>query len=554
MTNTHPGKPGEREPLLGHNNNHTYSPGQGQEAHTHHGRLDNYFSEGLSDQVSPPTDNEAIRLAALQVLPWYRRPSLYWLLPLVFMAAIVLGVSSGPQEQLTIKIICKNHFRNSDAPFDEDICKAPAVQAAGALALSRIRGLKYTSAVFTVGYITSQSDRIGRKSLIYLTLIPVMVTQLLILYMAHPSTTLGTWWLYADALFIGALGGGLLLDPGLNSYVADCTPREGRSLALGYVMVALAVGLIVGPILGGTLIELTGNLGTALEISLVTMTLLCIYTVILPESLPKRTTEELSTKIGGEMSFWEKFKTFIKSVLDPMLLFLPGRIDASSDVNVTPSKYTLLLLVAAYGCLQFAGNGLLTIFIPYTNLVFNWTSKENGYYYSFSGVSSFVVYVLIFPFLQAIYKRVFYKGSAQDAHPDEEHLLREKRRQGAATDLTFFIFGCSIYVIAYLIVPRFEVEPIIFISSFFRALASVSAPSFTSLLTSHVPIHQTGTALGGVCVMDTIIMSVSSLLFGWVFSKTATTMPSAIFLVSGSMAFIAVLIALYIWASYRRAK
>lgn len=123
-------------------------------------------------------------------------------------------------------------------------------------------------------------------------------------------------------------------------------------------MVALAVGLIVGPILGGTLIELTGDLGAAIEISLVTMTLLCIYTVILPESLPKRTTEEPRTKIGGDKSFWEKFKTFIKSVLDPMLLFLPGRIDASSDVNVTPSKYTLIMLVAAYGCLQFAGNGM----------------------------------------------------------------------------------------------------------------------------------------------------------------------------------------------------
>lgn len=74
-------------------------------------------------------------------------------------------------------------------------------------------------AIFTMGYITSQSDRLGRKFLIYLTLIPIMVTQLLILYMAHPSTTLGTGWLYADALFIGALGGGLLLDPGLMSYV-----------------------------------------------------------------------------------------------------------------------------------------------------------------------------------------------------------------------------------------------------------------------------------------------------------------------------------------------
>lgn len=99
MTNTHPRKTGDREPLLGQSNNHIYSSGQGHEAQAQHGRLDNYFSEGLSDQVSPPIDNEAIRLAALQDLPWYRRPSLYWLLPFVFMAAIVLGVSAGPQEQ-----------------------------------------------------------------------------------------------------------------------------------------------------------------------------------------------------------------------------------------------------------------------------------------------------------------------------------------------------------------------------------------------------------------------------------------------------------------------
>ncbi|KAG0331158.1 hypothetical protein BG000_011165 [Podila horticola] len=507
MTNTHQRKTGEREPLLHHNN----SSGQDPETSTQRrGRLDDYFSDGLPDQASPPTDNEAFRLAALQALPWHRRPSLYWLLPFVFMAAIVLGVSGAPQEQLIISIICKNHFRNRDTPFDKDICKSPAVQAAGALALSQIRGLKYTAAIFTMGYITSQSDRLGRKFLIYLSLIPVMVTQLLILYMAHPSTTLGTWWLYADALFIGALGGGLLLDPGLMSYVADCTPREGRSLAIGYVLVALSVGMIVGPTLGTTLIKLTGDTGTALEISLVTLTLLCLYTVILPESMPERTDEEFgSTKIEEDVSFWEKFKKFIRSVLDPLLIFLPGRIDASSDVNATPSKYTLLLLVAAYGCLQFAGN------------------DKNGPYLTFSGASSFVVYVMIFPVLQAIYRRVFNKRSSSEAHAvHEDEVLREKRKQGATTDLAFLVFGCFFYTAGYLIVPRFEVEPALF----------------------------TGTALGGVCVLDTIILSVSSFLFGWVFSKTATTMPSAIFLVSGSMSIVAALLALVIWASYRRAK
>ncbi|KAG0082718.1 hypothetical protein BGZ92_011459 [Podila epicladia] len=537
MTDTHPRKAGEREPLLHHNNNN--SSGLDPEASTQqNARIDNYISNGLSDQASTPTDNEVIRLAALQALPWYRRPSLYWLLPLVFLAAIVLGVSSFAQEQLTIGIICKNHFRNIDVPFDDDICASPAVQAAGALALSRIKGIKYTAAIFTVGYLTSQSDRLGRKFLIYLTLIPAMATQLLILYMAHPSTTLGTWWLYAEALVVGALGGSLLLDPGLMSYVADCTPREGRSLAIGFVMVALSVGLIVGPTLGSTLIEMTGDTSTALEVSLVTLTLLCLYTVILPESMPKRAAEEKSSsaKIEEDVSFWVKFKTFIQSVLDPLLLFLPGGIDASSDVNATPSKYTLLLLVAAYGCLQSAGN-------------------EIGQYFTFAGASSFVVYVMIFPMLQAIYKRVFNTSStseAQSVHEDE--VLREKRKQGAVTDLAFFVFGSFVYTVGYLIVPRFEVEPALFVSCFVRALGSVALPSFTSLLTSHVPVHQTGTALGGVCVMDTIILSVSSFLFGWIFSKTATTMPSAIFLVSGSMSFIAVLLALIIWASYRRAK
>ncbi|KAG0096346.1 hypothetical protein BGZ93_004684 [Podila epicladia] len=474
MTDTHPRKAGEREPLLHHNNNN--SSGLDPEASTQqNARIDNYISNGLSDQASTPTDNEVIRLAALQALPWYRRPSLYWLLPLVFLAAIVLGVSSFAQEQLTIGIICKNHFRNIDVPFDDDICASPAVQAAGALALSRIKGIKYTAAIFTVGYLTSQSDRLGRKFLIYLTLIPAMATQLLILYMAHPSTTLGTWWLYAEALVVGALGGSLLLDPGLMSYVADCTPREGRSLAIGFVMVALSVGLIVGPTLGSTLIEMTGDTSTALEVSLVTLTLLCLYTVILPESMPKRAAEEKSSsaKIEEDVSFWVKFKTFIQSVLDPLLLFLPGGIDASSDVNATPSKYTLLLLVAAYGCLQSAGNGLTTVFVPYTNLVFGWKT-EIGQYFTFAGASSFVVYVMIFPMLQAIYKRVFNTSStseAQSVHEDE--VLREKRKQGAVTDLAFFVFGSFVYTVGYLIVPRFEVEPALFVCLITLALENV---------------------------------------------------------------------------------
>lgn len=102
-------KTGEREPLLHHNNNN--SSGLDPEASVQqNAQIDNNFSDGLSDQASPPTDNEAIRLAALQALPWYRRPSLYWLMPLIFLAAIVLGVSSFAQEQCKEK---KIYVRNT---------------------------------------------------------------------------------------------------------------------------------------------------------------------------------------------------------------------------------------------------------------------------------------------------------------------------------------------------------------------------------------------------------------------------------------------------------
>lgn len=71
---------------------------------------------------------------------------------------------------------------------------------------------------------------------------------------------------------------------------------------------------------------------------------------------------------------------------------------------------------------------------------------------------------MIFPVLQAIYRRVFNKRSSSEAHAvHEDEVLREKRKQGAATDLAFLVFGCFFYTAGYLIVPRFEVEPALFV-------------------------------------------------------------------------------------------
>lgn len=102
----------------------------------------------------------------------------------------------------------------------------------------------------------------------------------------------------------------------------------------------------------------------------------------------------------------------------------------------------------------------------------------DGYYYAFNGASTFIVYVCIFPILQKLYKRVYdakdaSKVDAFDVRAASEHSSGDNFSSATHTevtsknaiwnDLTFFIFGSVVYIIAYLIVPLYETEAALFL-------------------------------------------------------------------------------------------
>ncbi|KAF9180053.1 hypothetical protein BGZ51_006460 [Haplosporangium sp. Z 767] len=469
----------EREPLLANHEDNVQPLSYTSPDHDENPR-------DISNQKT--TLDEAARLAAIQALPWYRRPSIIWVLPFIFLVAIVMGLSQAPQEQLIIKIICRDIIKDKDAPAapsslilaqngtstHDDLCNTAAVQATAALVLGRIRSLKYIIAIFVVGHYNAMSDKLGRKFLIYITLVPAILTQLLVVYMAQPKSLLGIEALYVDAILVGLAGGGLLLDPGMSGYASDCTSRAGRSLAIGYMMVSLSVGMIIGPVLGGYLIELTDNILTALYLSSATLIFLVFYAIMIPESLPRYhgwVTENVDeqqqpvvveyAKDSQDASFWTRIKDGLWKILDPMLIFLPGRLDTSDEVNVMPSPYTLMIIAGAFCLLQFAVFGFTIIFIPYTNLVFKWTTLEDGIYFSVNGAATFIVYVGIFPLLKKLYSRVVEKqshGSSTDTDP-------AAKNRTTWNDLSFFIFGGVLYSIGYAIIPMFETVPILFLYS-----------------------------------------------------------------------------------------
>ena len=155
--------------------------------------------------------------------------------------------------------------------------------------------------------------------------------------------------------------------------LADSTSRDKRSLAIGYVMVTLSIGILIGTIIGKAIYDLTQENNIVLMVAVVTSVCLILYTMALPESRPKEVRSAETNRMPPSplrppkelTSFPSKIKQLMKQTLEPLLFFLPGRIDPTE--NELPTRYTLLLLIGAYACGQFASNGKLCAFsaIPF---------------------------------------------------------------------------------------------------------------------------------------------------------------------------------------------
>jgi len=97
---------------------------------------------------------------------------------------------------------------------------------------------------------------------------------------------------------------------------------------------------------------------------------LVLFAAVIPESLPKSAQldaerEAAERKARNDGSVLAKTKHFFKSILEPVLFFLPGRMETADDVEAPPSRYTLPIMIAANGVLEVAIDIIRGVFIPY---------------------------------------------------------------------------------------------------------------------------------------------------------------------------------------------
>ncbi|OAQ34790.1 hypothetical protein K457DRAFT_121386 [Linnemannia elongata AG-77] len=552
-------------------------------------------------------DTEARWFAELQQKPWYNRPSPYWLMPWLVVVGIMLSISSNSIEQLKIKTVCAQMLGLEDGgaipgnftsaigdvrAFDSvDPCRSKKVLGFVGQLDGNIGAVNGIFTLLTLAKWTSLSDVLGRKFLLHIGMFGITVSFLLNWFAASRFNFFGYHIYYVEAVLLGLIPVGALLNPAVFSYTVDCTTGNNRSRTIGYLSTSFALGNIVGSAMGGAINKATGDLTVVVKISLVCTALLAIYLSALPESLktkPASLTQWMASQAGGDHQtsratistqakeatvFVQTLKRVfylakanLSTIFDPLLLFVPGHVPKSEKMA---TRYTPALIVLANFFLLIGVAGAAKLFIPMTTLVFKWRAQEDDFYSSFKSSCDFITYLAIFPALQVLYKRVvssFQKCDDEEAavqplmqDSDEAQESSPKSTESDLSsmgaikmDLVFVVGGLALLVFAHLLVPLIATEFILYFSRALSSLGQTAGVASISLVSSVMPTHMTGAVIGALSVADSLGNIIAVFSYGRLFKNTVDTSPMFYYYVSAGLCALALAFATVNWWMYRR--
>jgi MFS transporter, DHA1 family, tetracycline resistance protein len=194
------------------------------------------------------------------------------------------------------------------------------------------------------------SDRVGRRSILLLS----TIGQATGFFIMGAATTLV--WLFIARTIDGIFGANV---SATQAYVADVTPPQDRSRALGLLGAAFGLGFICGPLLGGVLSLISLSAPFYFAGALAAANAVLIF-FVLPESLP------LENRSRPDRD------TFLT-------LFKEGR------------SRVIVPLMAAYFFMMTGFSILTAFFAIFTEDRFGYNASANGYIFAGVGVISVIV-------------------------------------------------------------------------------------------------------------------------------------------------------------------
>ncbi|KAL8663469.1 MAG: hypothetical protein Q9168_008092 [Polycauliona sp. 1 TL-2023] len=242
--------------------------------------------------------------------PWWRKPSIFWLLPPFLLATLAFGGIIVPKVNLILSLICREYLaeqRSLNPAFhimpvlfgtENPQCRIPAVQ-------SRVSQFTLYGNVITglLSAVTSPklgaiSDRYGRTRMIAFVSSGMLVTEVITILAARMPETFSVNWLFLGFAFDGLSGSFVASMALTNAYVSDCTPPGRRNVSFGYFHGVLFTGIALGPLLAGYVVKWTGTIVSVFYIAVAAHAFFALFVLlVVPESLTKERQKAAREKV-----------------------------------------------------------------------------------------------------------------------------------------------------------------------------------------------------------------------------------------------------------------
>ncbi|KAG8705610.1 hypothetical protein FRC08_001574 [Ceratobasidium sp. 394] len=421
--------------------------------------------------------------------PWYKTPSVWWLLPITAMGALFRASTIAPRTELFIKFACdelrpeyrvdalqwnsaanntsassevaipityvsqpqeKTRFEATLLHPDKRCIQDKEVHRAAAKLSAAITSAQGMLSVLTTGWWTQYSDRVGRTRILAISAAAVLITDALLFLVAFRADIIpgGYRILILGGALDGLAGGFSAVVAAGHAYVSDCSSPLARSRIFSFWTGVVYAGGALGPSLGALLNHYTNDLLSTFYVCTaghIVYGLLVFFAV--PESLSAearakaKEAYEADTNRHPQSVFGPLWR--LTGFVRPLGVFVPKKTKGSGSWRTRDWNLTLLGVAAVGVALN---TGAYHYKFQYALKTFHWNSIQLGYWLSLVGFWRAVHLTIILPLiLKGLYARR--ERIASSNHLSEE----EKEAQVKRTDLLVVRASLAVDLIGYIL-------------------------------------------------------------------------------------------------------
>lgn len=581
--------------------------------------VDEHSESTLVDQdgsFQPDREDEEHdeEVTAWKVMPWWKRPSPYWLIFSTPVASLGFSAIIGPRVEMYTALACRVHAPGLELQYepngmlhlaqphsmlsvdtaktlydglnlddlsapvvsaqsvsvyvpasadtgsqqspvpDRDQCASdPVVQAAVAQLSAVLSTTMGVLSCLTTVWWGSLSDRFGRTSIMGISMLGLLSSDLMFIVTAFFVERLpgGYWFLILGFALDGMAGGMTTGVAASHAYLADSTHRSERSRIFSLALGTTFFGVALGPVIGGVLIRATGSTLSTFYLS---ATVHALYAasmfLIVPESqtkaralgAQKRRQASLERRNSDAVSILKSAMRF----LSPLAVLLPERISVKGNpLKRSKRDWSLCFIVASYGFTMFP-MGMVTYVVQYAAGNFKWSSETISYYVAFAGAGRALFLAVILPVIIKLLKPAPVQLPTAPDEPlqnlssqtlPSRHSNTGPPSHSAKFDLNLARISIVLDILSFATII-FASDGLVF--AFGSILQSLGAGYSPAVQAFALDVYsrrggkgEAGKLFGAIGVVQALSSQIMGpALFGFVYYKTVATFPGAIFALS----------------------